>query len=1013
MAKLYPPYLDGTVPSFYSVADVETGLLSYTHISIPFSLNKAVSISDIAGFSLKIKTIQTNTLIGTYNLIYGLNDDAIKDIVVNQKVVFDISDLNLTIGQFYKVQLAFIDNTSTVGYYSNTAVAKYTTKPLVEISGLNFKKTNNHIYNYTGIYNQKAGDATEKLYSSRFVLRDSTGVVIADSGEIIHHTYDDISSREAHESFVIPDELEANKSYYMIYTVTTNNGLVVDSERYRIIKAGTVLPDMDVTLSANLNYEEGYVDLTLTNHSVSDNKTEKKVTGMFYIVRAASNDGYAWREMGNFSLQAQVPSFRLWRDYSIEQGVKYIYAIQQYNNYGLRSDRIESQPVVADFEDAFLFDGKRQLKIKYNPKMSSFKRDVIEQKTDTIGSKYPFIFRNGNIDYHEFPISGLISYLGDENHQFLPFEELGIEVPTTQLTSDNITAERIFKMKALEWLTNGEPKLFKSPTEGNYIVRLLNVSLSPNDTLGRMLHTFSATAYEVMDTSYESLKTMGFVEAESDVVQTRYQSINLAGHSFEMDNIAKSILSYFNLKVNIQLTEELYYRIMNATEPDGVTPLDISKNTTELYTLILNPDAGIKGVNAINAKTAAAIAALENKITYASGRINSRTAYSIDIIDALPGTIFKLDGEEIVIGASGSYHIEMPTGIKAIEVPPAGEKTQPNLYNPVSDEYIKPIGVVTYSYHSDMANIFDLYCGSEIVDYPARMWYGTPTREKYNPYKGINETTHDIIECIKDVKTSIVKIFKLKFSKRYVQQVFAKEVTDVWFEYDEQLGRDVKCKKTRRAYFYDIDCTQEMTEEMRNPAYIYQICKPREDYSYEDYYQYTQWFTDANFRQGYYMSEGKECPFATTEMLDGLTGETFYYTNDFYTFSIGAGNVILEEQDVCLEEDNLKIDTITIGKGVVCEMSYQARVMTYSCEVEEFQVPKAKRVLYDDCTQKWENVKQAMSKLTNEDIVNKTKKYLDLLKDYELYRTGIDVYYDDLVTYVAMAKKDFEEEMKS
>ena len=213
----------------------------------------------------------------------------------------------------------------------------------------------------------------------------------------------------------------------------------------------------------------------------------------------------------------------------------------------MRSDRIESQPVVADFEDAFLFDGTRQLKIKYNPKMSSFKRDVIEQKTDTIGSKYPFIFRNGNIDYHEFPISGLISYLGDENHQFLPFEELGIEVPTTQLTSDNVTAERIFKMKALEWLTNGEPKLFKSPTEGNYIVRLLNVSLSPNDTLGRMLHTFSATAYEVMDTSYESLKTMGFVEAESDVVQTRYQSVNLAGHSFEMDNIAKSILSYFDL----------------------------------------------------------------------------------------------------------------------------------------------------------------------------------------------------------------------------------------------------------------------------------------------------------------------------------------------------------------------------------------------------------------------------------------------------------------------------------
>ena len=988
-----------------------------THISIPFSLNKTVGYADIAGFSLKIKTIQTNTLIGTYNLTYGLNDDAIRDCIVNQKVEFDISDLNLTVGQFYKVQLAFIDETNTVGYYSSTAVAKYTTKPLIELSGLKPNATNNHIYNYTGIYSQKAGDATEKLYSSRFVLKNSSGEIIADSGNIIHHTYDDISNREAHENFSIPNELEANQSYYMTYTVTTNNGLVVESPRYRIIKAGTVLPDMDVTLSANLNFEEGYVDLVLTNHSVSNNNIEKKVTGMFYIVRAASNDGYAWREMGNFSLQAQVPSLRLWKDHTIEQGVKYIYAIQQYNNYGLRSDRIESNVVVADFEDAFLYDGKRQLKIKYNPKMSSFKRDVIEQKTDTIGSKYPFIFRNGNIDYHEFPISGLISYLGDENRQFLPLEELGIEVPTTQLTSDNIMAERIFKMKALEWLTNGEPKLFKSPTEGNFIVRLLNVSLAPNDTLGRMLHTFSATAYEVMDTQYESLKKLGFVDAESDVVQTRYQSINIAGHSSEMDAIAQSILNYHELQVNMQLTEALYYRIMNAKKPNG-DPIDISKNVTELYTLVLKSDKDMP-VSAITAETAAYIAALENKITYASGKLNTRTAYSIEITDALPGTRFLLDGEEIVIGASGTYYVDLPTGIKSIYLPPAGAETQPNLYRLISTndepikEYINPIGLITYSYHSDMANIFDLYCGSEIVDYPSRIWYGTPSRTKYNPYLGQYETFHDILECIKDVKTSIAKIYKIKFSKRYVQQIFAKEITKIWMEEDKELGRPVKKKETYLGYFFDMDCTQEMTEDMMNPAYIYQVCKPRTDYSYENYYQYTQWFHDANFRQGYYMSEGKECPFATDEMIDGLTKEHFFYTSDFYTFNIGAGDVILEDQDRVLEENDLKVDSITIGRGVVCEMSYQSRVMTYSSEIEEFQVPKAKHDLYQDCREAWETIKREIGKLTNADIENQTQKYKDLLEDYDMYRTGIDTYYDDLVTYVSMAKKDFEEEMKS
>ncbi|MBQ9657397.1 MAG: hypothetical protein IJV31_01345 [Clostridia bacterium] len=51
-------------------------------------------------------------------------------------------------------------------------------------------------------------------------------------------------------------------------------------------------------------------------------------------------------------------------------------------------------------------------------------------------------------------------------------------------------AERIFKLKVLEWLNDGKIKMFKSPTEGNYLVRLMNISLTPEDKLGRMLHNF-------------------------------------------------------------------------------------------------------------------------------------------------------------------------------------------------------------------------------------------------------------------------------------------------------------------------------------------------------------------------------------------------------------------------------------------------------------------------------------------------------------------------------------------
>jgi hypothetical protein len=38
----------------------------------------------------------------------------------------------------------------------------------------------------------------------------------------------------------------------------------------------------------------------------------------------------------------------------------------------------------------------------------------------------------------------------------------------------------------------------------------MNTSLSPNDTLGRLLHTFTSTAYEIAEYNYSNLKDYGF-----------------------------------------------------------------------------------------------------------------------------------------------------------------------------------------------------------------------------------------------------------------------------------------------------------------------------------------------------------------------------------------------------------------------------------------------------------------------------------------------------------------------
>ncbi len=124
----------------------------------------------------------------------------------------------------------------------------------------------------------------------------------------------------------------------------------------------------------------------------------KNALGSFFLDRY--HDG-KWETISKFVLQGEKPSSWEFNDMTIEQGITYTYAYRQYSEitgiYSIRrnmeevydyivEDYILGTEIYANFEDAFLYDGERQLKIKYNPKVASFKNIVLETKTNTIGS---------------------------------------------------------------------------------------------------------------------------------------------------------------------------------------------------------------------------------------------------------------------------------------------------------------------------------------------------------------------------------------------------------------------------------------------------------------------------------------------------------------------------------------------------------------------------------------------------------------------------------------------------
>ena len=186
MARLYPPVIEEVLPAFclnYDLGGNKTG----ASINIDFNLNRAVANTEISGIAIRLRTISTNKYIITENFTEG---KAISWNLNNGTCVFQITSLKspeildlLKVGQYYKVQIAFLDLSGDVGYWSTVATIKCVAKPIVRIANFNANDVNIFNNEIVGEYIQdtSTGDSSEKVYSYRFQLLDSEGNSIVDT----------------------------------------------------------------------------------------------------------------------------------------------------------------------------------------------------------------------------------------------------------------------------------------------------------------------------------------------------------------------------------------------------------------------------------------------------------------------------------------------------------------------------------------------------------------------------------------------------------------------------------------------------------------------------------------------------------------------------------------------------------------------------------------------------------------------------------------------------------------
>ena len=232
--------------------------------------------------------------------------------------------------------------------------------------------------------------------------------------------------------------------------------------------------------------------------------------------------------------------------YGGKKGYEYVFICQKQNNNGELSNIVISnhtneagQEILPEsnytkFDDMFLYDNEKQLRLCFNPKISSYKINTKQQKVEIIGNKFPYFVQSGSNYYKEFNISGLISQEMDNEMLFIQkylVDSGRIEKRENTIYNFNdqkkneehynvdsveydkkFINEKYFREEVLAWLNNGKPKVFKSPTEGNYIVFVSGVSMSPEEKLGRMLYNVSCTVTEIEEYNLINLKKMNLLK---------------------------------------------------------------------------------------------------------------------------------------------------------------------------------------------------------------------------------------------------------------------------------------------------------------------------------------------------------------------------------------------------------------------------------------------------------------------------------------------------------------------
>lgn len=486
-------------------------------LSIPFSIPLLSNYNDVKHMQISMVSQQTNKTAFKVSSNYSFPFTAVDQITYCEKpdkqvLTIDLNKCNIEVGQMYKVQIRFgycdlFSESAQFTNWKNAAIAnndfsEWSTVMIVKIVDepqllIDESQLKRGLLPLLSGQTQFSAPSNETVARYRFQI---TGIL--DTGWLTHKADDSL------DTYQLTEQLESGILYTLTYSSRSINGYEASVSTTFTPYINT-LNNLTSTALIEQDVENACNILRFKNLEQMSN---------YQIVR--SLDGVSWTDL--FAFQSGLESALSYDfvDFSVANGQSYYYGLQKIYANGrsnvlvarLKDGSSKVSPLYLEY--IYLIANGRQLKLSFDTKIGSFKHTVLASKQDTLGSKYPLVMRNGDAYYAEFPISATISMQDDEQEYFYKWQQEDDE-PYYNLTDTNRQKEFEYRSSVESFLNDGQPKLFRSATEGNFIVSLMNVSFSPNDKLGRMIASVSMNAYEIADSSANNISEYSLLGQES------------------------------------------------------------------------------------------------------------------------------------------------------------------------------------------------------------------------------------------------------------------------------------------------------------------------------------------------------------------------------------------------------------------------------------------------------------------------------------------------------------------